>query len=258
MSSDIAAVILVALAVAHSTWGEKVIVGPLVRNRNWRVGVCRSMADRVLRFAWHAVSVAWLGLAAALWGVPIGVASGTVSLVTGAALAVVARGHFAWPLFLVAGLYALDAADALPRIVLEGMVVCGVMVAVAGAILHVGWALGATWGRAHMFPEDPDTLKPLGDPGPLATLVVAAAAGVLAVLLVGTVWYPTPMWWWWATAVACLVATIRVVGDVEHIGFTKTITTTPFAIGDIRLYTPLFVILAGAAGSSLVLSGTPW
>lgn len=44
-----------------------------------------------------------------------------------------ARGHLAWPLFLAVG------------------------IATAGALLHIAWALGASWGAAHAIPEDPKT-----------------------------------------------------------------------------------------------------
>ncbi|MBN2177748.1 MAG: DUF3995 domain-containing protein [Demequinaceae bacterium] len=257
MSDVIAGSLLVALALAHSALGEALVVKPLLQNRDWRIKVPRRMANHLLRFAWHAVSVAWLGLAAALLGVPVGAAVGAVALLTGAAMLVTLRGHFAWPLFLTAGLYALDSADALPRVVLFGIVALGVAVAAGGAVLHLMWALGSDKLRAHTYPEDPATLKPLAEPGSFACLIPAGAAGTLGALLATMAWFSPPALVWWATAMALIVASLRSVGDFKHIGFFKTVTTTPFAVGDTRLYTPLFVSLVAAAGAALTLAGLP-
>ncbi len=257
MSATVAATILVVLAIAHSVAGELLLVRPLVGNPGWTLGVPRQLADRILRFTWHAVPVAWLGLAAALLGVPVGVAVGAVALVTGTAMAIFLRGHFAWSLFLVAGLYALDSSDALPRNVLFGIVAVGVAVAAGGALLHLLWALGSKALSAHTFPEDPETLKPLANPGRIACLGPAGAAATLAALLVAVAWFSPPVWVWWVTAVALLVALVRVVGDFKHVGFFKTVGSTPFALADTRLYTPLFVSLAAGAGAALTLAGSP-
>jgi len=257
MTEIVAGSIVIALGVAHSVLGEMLIVGPLVANRSWTPRIPRAFAGTLVRFTWHAASLAWFGLAAVLLGAPAGVAFGAVFLLAGTWMLVSARRHPAWPLFLAAGLLGLDSADALPRAVLGAIVVLGIVVALAGSALHVAWAAGATAGRAHALPEDPATLEPLGDPGPILTLAVAGAAAALAVLIAGTAWFDAPASWWWVTAVAAVVATLRVVGDREHIGFMKTIDDTPFGRWDTRLYTPLFVVLAGAAVASLCLAGRP-
>ena len=74
---------------------------------------------RLLRFAWHVTSIAWLGLAAvlALLALPgaataprIGLAIGICFLVQGAVALVASRGrHLSWVAFLVIGVLAIAA-----------------------------------------------------------------------------------------------------------------------------------------------------
>ncbi|MCJ7832036.1 MAG: DUF3995 domain-containing protein [Actinobacteria bacterium] len=257
MSDVVAGSLLVALALAHSVLGELLLIRPLVANRSWKVKIGRREANAILRWTWHAAAVAWLGLAAAQFGADPGIALGAVAIVAGVSMMVWVRGHAAWPFFLLGGLYGLDSADVLPRGVLFGIVAVGVAVAAGGAMLHLLWAFGSDTLKAHTFPEDPETLKPLSEPGWFACLIAAGAAGTLAALLVDVAWFSPPVLLWWATTAALLVASIRVIGDFEHIGFFKSLTTTPFARADTRLYTPLFVSLAAAAGAALTLAGLP-
>lgn len=118
-----AAVLLFGVGLAHSYFGERLILVRLFRRDNLpRLGESADFTKRVLRFAWHLTTIAWFGLAAVLVVLAreIGdapesgvLASGTRSLeqsigwaiaVTFAASAVVTAAasrlrHPAWPVF---------------------------------------------------------------------------------------------------------------------------------------------------------------
>jgi hypothetical protein len=113
----LAAVLTVALGIAHSWIGERRLIGPLLApERRTGVLAASGFARQTLRFAWHITSVAWWGMAAVLIAVsnwPIDragrwtlIALGTTFLISGVTTLVVSRGrHLAWPVFLaVAGL----------------------------------------------------------------------------------------------------------------------------------------------------------
>ncbi|MBL8590271.1 MAG: hypothetical protein JNK46_17185 [Methylobacteriaceae bacterium] len=117
----LAAAFMAGLAVAHSLLGEKWLIGPLVAEETRAGLLVRSrFALRVLRFAWHLTSVAFLGLAAPLVvyafaaiDAPARLALrlvGASLLVMGAVVLASSRGrHLAWPFFLGAGAIAATA-----------------------------------------------------------------------------------------------------------------------------------------------------
>ena len=106
-----AAILLVAVAAAHSILGERYILRRLFR----RGGLPRLFGGewftkQTLRFAWHITSVAWLGFAAALLvlaryenaepGPVLKVIAGTF-LASSAVAGLASRGkHLSWPIFL--------------------------------------------------------------------------------------------------------------------------------------------------------------
>lgn len=51
-------------AVVHSTVGERLFVQPILAKMDWSGFRSEVFARRVLRIAWHATSVTWLGFAA--------------------------------------------------------------------------------------------------------------------------------------------------------------------------------------------------
>lgn len=257
MSAWIAFSLLIVTAIAHSVLGEISIIGPLSRDGGWRIDLPRWATVRILRFAWHLTTMAWVGLAAIVVGASVGVTFGIVCLASALLIFFTLRGHLAWPLFLAAGLYGLDVADALPRGVLLTLTGIAVGVATAGALLHVAWAFGVTWGIDHSYPEDPETSLPLAEPGRLMTLAAAGASGTLAGLLWWVTWGSAPSWTRGLVAAAALVLVVRVIGDGKDIGLLKKVRNTRFAELDDALYTPLFVALAFGAIATLQLAGSP-
>jgi hypothetical protein len=116
-----AAVLTVAVGVAHSWLGEKRLIGPLVDpERRHGILAASAFARGVLRFAWHITTLAWWGFAAilvALASAPLEGPTRTVLLIiaamfmlSGVTTLVASRGrHLAWPVFL-----AIAALTALP------------------------------------------------------------------------------------------------------------------------------------------------
>lgn len=257
MSAWIAAIVLTAIALTHSALGEASIVGPLLRDRSWRIPIPRRAADPLIRAAWHMTSLAWIALSATLVGLEAGIALGVVALVTGGFLFVRLRGHLAWPLFLVAGLYALDAADVLPTAVPIAMIGLALAVAVVAAAFHLAWGFGSRLLSAHVLPEDPETGEPLGIPGRMLVFAVAGALLTLAALTAWVACGSAPAWGWWALAAGALVLIARTFGDGTWTGLLKTVRDTQFAVRDQAFYTPLVVALAAGAISALHLAGSP-
>ena len=110
MVLQIAAALLVAIALAHSLLGERYILRRLFRRGELpRLYGSDRFTRRTLRFAWHLTSVAWLGFAALLVvqsprpepdGALLAVVTATF-LAHAVITAVASRGkHFAWPVFL--------------------------------------------------------------------------------------------------------------------------------------------------------------
>ncbi len=234
--------VLVLIALAHSVLGELSILRPLLA-KSWDIGIPRWAVDRVLRFAWHITSLAWVGLAATIIGLAAVHAMAGVCVVSGLLILVMLRGHLAWPLFLLAGALAWASQGVLPTAVSAGLAAVAAAVALVVAGVHVYWALGGRWGADVAIPQG-ESGKPAFDPGPFACLAVAGALVVLAGLLVwpmlaGTV----PSWASWGLGLAALVMAARAVGDGRQVGFSKSNHETRFARADDALYTPLVVLL---------------
>ena len=117
----LAALFMVGLAIAHSLLGERWLLQPLLAE-GARAGLLAKsrFARRVLRFAWHLTSIAFLGLAAPLAVYAFAAIDPTARLalrLVGAALILMgalvlasSRGrHLAWPFFLGAGAIAAAA-----------------------------------------------------------------------------------------------------------------------------------------------------
>jgi hypothetical protein len=257
MSAWIAAAVLTVIAVIHSVLGELAIIGPLSRSGSWNLPIGRATGMKIMRFAWHLTSLAWIGLAIAVAGVPVGVAAGGVALLSGVIIFLILRTHLAWPLFLAAGLYALDSAGALSPLVPMVLVWAAVVIALIAAGFHVSWALGSRWGAAHVVPEAVGSARSLGTPGALLTLLVAVALSVLAALLWWTTERDAPGWAWWLVAVAALLLVVRSYGEGKYVGLLKTVRNTEFARRDDAFFTPLIVLLASGAISALHIAGYP-
>lgn len=106
-----AAVLLIAIGLAHSILGERYILMRLFRRPLPPLFGSDGLTRQTLRFAWHLTTVAWWGFAALLL---IGLGSRSASLqvisvtflATGLIALVASRGrHLSWVVFLaIAGL----------------------------------------------------------------------------------------------------------------------------------------------------------
>jgi hypothetical protein len=118
----LAALLALALGIAHSFLGEKYILIRLFRRDDLpKLFGGTEFTVRTLRFAWHLTSVAWWAAAALFFLLAQGpLSSATVSgvlaamfLVSGGVTLIASRGqHLAWLAFLVIGFIALYGARA--------------------------------------------------------------------------------------------------------------------------------------------------
>ena len=241
MYAIIASGVLALIATFHSMLGESAILRPLFAV-DWDIGIPRYAAERILRFAWHLTSVAWLGLAAALVGLSVVDAAALVSLVSGLIILLTLRGHLAWPLFLFAAACAWASAGQLWPPAVQSIIVAASSVAVGAMGLHVYWAFGGKKGLANAVPQTPDG-RPVFSPGALACLMVAFACVVLGAAMLWPLIGPTPDGIFVVLVVAALLLAVRVIGDGRQTGFTKQNHSTAFAQADDAVYTPLFTLL---------------
>lgn len=246
--------LLVLIAVVHSVLGERELLQPLFVAR-WELGIPRYAVERILRFAWHLTSIAWVGLAALLLDVPAAVAVGAVCLLSGAVIFASLRGHLAWPLFLVAGGSALAAGGFFPPGVAASLAAVAALVALGIAGLHVYWAVGGRVGFASAVPQHPDG-RPKFEPGPAACIAVALACFGFSALIGVRTFASAPPWVDIALGVASAVFVARAIGDGRGVGFTKRGHATPFEKSDDALFTPLVVLLlVGTLSAFLVPHG---
>ena len=131
------------------------------------------------------------------------------------------------------------------------LVVATVLLLIAG--LHVYWAAGGRWAASAVVPTQPAASgagAPHFAPGPLATLAVAVALGLAAVIVLGRAGVLPrigPDWGYrYGTWALGAVFVLRSVGDFRYVGAFKRVRATPFAVRDTRLYTPLCAGLAAA------------
>jgi hypothetical protein len=117
-----AAALAVGVAIVHSVLGERRLIGPILDAASPGPAVLRSsLSRRILRFAWHVTSLAWLAQAAVLaivatfpsgaQGRPTVVVTGVSFLVIAAIAVAISRGrHVGWPLLAAVGVAALAGA----------------------------------------------------------------------------------------------------------------------------------------------------
>lgn len=252
MLAYVAVGILTLIAALHSVLGEGALLRPLFA-KEWDIGVPRFAAERILRFAWHLTSIAWVGLAVAIAGVPLLHAAAIVCVISGAVVFVMLRGHLAWPLFFAAGMCLWASAGAVPEVALMTIVYLGAALAAALCVLHAYWGAGGRWGISTAVPSREDG-SPAFQPGPWACFAVSAACASLDVLLVWPTVAPMPAVLRVGLWVALSVFVVRAVGDGKQVGFSKSNRATAFARADDALYSPLVVGLAFACGAALLLA----
>jgi hypothetical protein len=111
----LAAVLTVAIGIAHSWIGEQRLIGPLLDPEHRRGLLAASeFARGTLRFAWHITTLAWWGMAAVLAGLALAPLTGqgcvaaacigVTFFITGLITLYASSGrHLAWPVFLAIG-----------------------------------------------------------------------------------------------------------------------------------------------------------
>lgn len=104
--------------------------------------------------------------------------------------------------------------------------------------VHVFWALKPNQDLTAFVPLDPSAQGPAFVPGVPATLAVAVALGLAAVLVATQV--TLALW------VMAAVFALRAFGDFKYCGITKRIKTTRFARNDTRFFTPLCAAVSAA------------
>ena len=114
--------------------------------------------------------------------------------------------------------------------------------------LHMYWAFGGRWGMESVIPTI-DGRRTL-NPSPLASVVVALALAVAAVVTLGSTGILRSLAPAWLVKAGLVVLTVvflaRAVGDFHTIGFTKRVRDTRFAHLDSRYFAPLCACLAVA------------
>ncbi|HUQ49568.1 MAG TPA: hypothetical protein VM056_02550 [Terriglobales bacterium] len=106
-----AGVLSIAIAIAHSVLGERLVVQPLAALENLpKLGGSRGFMQRVIRFAWHLMSVAFIGLGALVISMskePMQYVTAleiisAIFVISSMTVLIGSRGkHFAWPVFAV-------------------------------------------------------------------------------------------------------------------------------------------------------------
>ncbi len=254
-----ATTLLLSVALAHSVLGERFLLRPLIASAQWSLpALPRWYANRLVRFAWHLTTIAWMGLAAVLVGVPVTYVFATVCLGSAVLILGMLPGHVAWPALLAAGLFALWHADAVPDWLLWTSVLVGAAVALTAAAFHVAWAFGSRRGTANVIPQRPTptgdgTWEPAALPAPLLTFAVAVALTTYAGLVIAKATGASAVSLGWLLVAALVVLTARVMGDGRWMGVTKRVRNTGFARADDRYWTPAAAILALGAAAAIAV-----
>ena len=114
------------------------------------------------------------------------------------------------------------------------------------ALLHLYWALGGRSGRTAAVPSVNG--KPLFTPSTFGTVLVAVALLVAAVVIAGVAGWlgaliPAIVFRVMTLGI-CLVFLLRAVGNRRNVGFFQRRTDSAFAYWDLRLYSPLCLLIA--------------
>jgi hypothetical protein len=113
-----AATLVLLVGIVHSWLGERVIIMPLLAIEPRQGPLKSAFIRKIIRFAWHITTLAWLGLALvllALLPAPVGEQGRMIALiiaatffVSGLISLIISKGrHIAWPLFFLIAVLAL-------------------------------------------------------------------------------------------------------------------------------------------------------
>lgn len=106
-----AAALTVFVGLVHTVLGEKLIIGPLLKKPLPTIRGSEFIVRRTIRFAWHATTIAWWGVAAIFWvyasaplssqgAIVLRILSATFFLSFLITLIASHGKHFAWTVFL--------------------------------------------------------------------------------------------------------------------------------------------------------------
>jgi len=242
---------LTLLAVVHSILGEAGILAPLFR-QDWQVDEPRWAVERILRFAWHLTSIAWLALAAIVVGADLLGVVAAFAAVSAAIIFVMLRGHLAWPLFLLVALAAARGAGLVEGGALQVAAGGAAVALLLASALHVYWALGGRW----IFDIAAPPIEPgarFSQPGRLLTLAVAGALAAFSALTTAVALNRGPAQLEVLLWIGVGVLTVRAIGDTKAIGFSKTDRSSAFAQADDRWFSQIVVFLAlGVSAAGLL------
>ncbi|MEM7158625.1 MAG: DUF3995 domain-containing protein [Myxococcota bacterium] len=239
------------LAVAHSVLGELGLIRPLFA-RDWELPIPRWASERILRFAWHLTSLAWLGLAAIALGASIWVVLAAVAAVSGLVIFFTLRGHLAWPLFFGTAAAAAAQSELLsPGLLLGVSISAAATLAVIG-LIHLYWAARPHIDLSAAIPTEPGG-GPVFQPPAWLTAGVGVAllstATLFTLRALGIAMPGLDL----LVIFATLVFGVRAVGDGRYVGFSKKQRDTRFGQLDDELYTPLSVSFAFGGLAALML-----
>ncbi|HPH99628.1 MAG TPA: DUF3995 domain-containing protein [Chitinophagaceae bacterium] len=114
------------------------------------------------------------------------------------------------------------------------------------SIIHIYWACGGKWAYYSVLPIKTDG-QFLFKPSKLSTLMVACGFMIFALITAGNCGFMHKLldrkyihYGTWGIAIIFIV---RAIGDFKFVGFAKTIKSTPFAINDNKIFSPLSLII---------------
>ncbi|NKC01277.1 MAG: DUF3995 domain-containing protein [Pseudomonadales bacterium] len=242
------------LALGHSALGEARLLKDILANWSSET-MPRSSAAVIIRSAWHALSVAWLGMAMLMLGLPTWTVVAIVVGLPGVFLLVSVPTHVAWGLMLATAITAYHAEIGIAATTLLLIARCTAFTVLLIAIWHIYWALGGQLWLNIAIPSGADG-TPVFRPSRWLTACVGLVILAKAALLWFLTMQPTHTLAYWLVVCGILVFVARAVGDGKYVGFFKTERDTPFARADSRIFTPLVVLLALGSSSVLVGGGT--
>lgn len=248
-------IILLALGLLHSLLGEAAILKPLFR-KAWSLDIERYAVERILRFAWHLTTFAWVGFAAILLGFSAPQVIAWTCIASGLLVFFMLRGHLAWPLFLLAAPLIWEATDTWPggTSLAWIAIALGVLIAIGAGVLHLYWAAGGKAGLDAVIPKSADS-STNKSPGPLACVGVSALLGLWAWCLASAFQEQTNSWVEWILWASVAFLGLRAIGDGKQVGFTKSNHSSKFARWDDALYSPLVVMMLFSSLAALKLIG---
>jgi hypothetical protein len=120
---------------------------------------------------------------------------------------------------------------------------------IALGLLHVHWVFGGSSGRIASVPSVNG--KPLFTPSPVGTLLVAVCLFLAAVVMAGVAGWlgaavPRTVFRLLTLGIS-VVFLLRAVGDWRNVGFFQRRSESAFAYWDVRLYSPLCLLIAAGA-----------